>query len=225
MYILFFSCTVYSKEEQKNLVWKHVETVFTEERPLGAALNFKPAKKTWSANGLSRSYTSLHICKILWTSYYSYSYYIYSSYIHHIFIIMHHPTLCLLPRWLSSHPHPFTHVLRTFSFVFVAKKVMRPMAYLARCRAMNISLWLEWFEQRYSRYSVIFPSHVIGLNMSICFHGPRSISASTQSCGPLSYLWFASEVCSELRSGELLHVLWQIVMTCLPKSKTNICEC
>ena len=46
MYILFFSCTVYSKEEQKNLVWKHVETVFTEERPLGAALNFKPAKKT-----------------------------------------------------------------------------------------------------------------------------------------------------------------------------------
>ena len=83
MYILFFSCTVYSKEEQKNLVWKHVETVFTEERPLGAALNFKPAKKTWSANGLSRSYTSLHICKILWTSYYSYSYYIYSSYIHH----------------------------------------------------------------------------------------------------------------------------------------------
>ena len=211
----YYSCTVYSKEEHQNLVWKLSPRNGPWVRPW---ISSQRRRHDHSASGLSRSYTSLHICKILWTSYYSYSYYIYSSYIHH------HAS-CLLPRWLSSHPHPSTHVLRTFSFVFVAKKVMRPMAYLARCRAMNISLWLEWFEQRYSRYSVIFPSHVIGLNMSICFHGPRSISASTQSCGPLSYLWFASEVCSELRSGELLHVLWQIVMTCLPKSKTNICEC
>ena len=201
---------MYSKEEHQNLVWKLSPRNGPWVRPWISS----------SASGLSRSYRSyrsvkyiVNICELV------------TTYIHHIFIIMHHPTLCLLPRWLSSHPHPFMHVLRTFSFVFVAKKVMKPMAYLAGCRAMNISLWLEWLEQRYSRYSVIFPSHVIGLNMSICFHGPRSISASTQSCGPLSYLWFASEVCSELRSGELLHVLWQIVLTCLPKSKTNICEC
>jgi hypothetical protein len=76
----YYSCTVYSKEEHQNLVWKLSPRNGPWVRPW---ISSQRRRHDHSASGLSRSYTSLHICKILWTSYYSYSYYIYSSYIHH----------------------------------------------------------------------------------------------------------------------------------------------